>query len=348
VGWVVLPIVAALILSVSHAYLGLHILRRKVIFVDLALAQIAALGTTYAFLIGLDPASGAAYGFSLVFTVLGAAVFSVTRMESETIPQEAIIGIAYVVAGALAIVLVDAAKDPHGSEHIKKLLSGSIVWVTGTELWETGALYGVVAVVHGMLWRKFILVSEDPEAAAAQGLNIRLWDFLFYVTFGLVITASVRIAGVLLVFSYLVVPAVFAFLFAERFWRQLALGSAFAIAVSVVGILLSYDRPMGPAIVSVFGIALVVAGLGRFLWKAKDAATKLRTLGAVGLIALALVGLAAFGIARTAEGEREHDHHAHEKRSDHEQHAEDAPTPEPHDDEDLDALIDDAEEEAGH
>lgn len=364
-GWALLPLLAATLLAASHSYLGLHILRRKVIFVDLALAQIAALGTTYAFLIGVDPASSTAYFFSLVFTILGAAVFSLTRMKGERVPQEAIIGIAYVVAGATAIVLIDAADDPHGAEHIKKLLSGNIVWVTWAEVWRTGLLYLLVGGFHIALRRKFMRISSDPDAAQAEGMNVRFWDFLFYVSFGLVITASVRIAGVLLVFSYLVVPAVFAFLFAEGFWRRLTFAFGFAMIVSTVGVLLSYDRPMGPTIVTVFGVGLVVTALGRFLWKTEDRAQKWRTLGYVASLVMCVGGLAAFGLSQTHEGERhvEHgdhidhvDHSDDDAHVDHGDHASGTSSTGDDDldaaasstgDDDLDALIDDADSEAG-
>ncbi|HKY31905.1 MAG TPA: iron chelate uptake ABC transporter family permease subunit [Candidatus Polarisedimenticolia bacterium] len=258
----VLPFLACLVLTGIHAYLGIHVLSRKVIFVDIALAQIAALGATVAFLLGHDPRSGGAYWFSLSFAVAAAAVFALTRTRRERVPQEAIIGLTYAVASAAAILLADAS--PHGAEHLKDLLAGSIVWVTPHQLARTAVLYAVLGIVHVAFRRTFLLISLDPERAYASGVRVRLWDFLFYLTFGVVITSSVQIAGVLLVFCYLVAPAVFGAMFSDRLRTRLLLGWGLGTVVSAAGLLVSYDRPSGPTIMVCFALALALGGAARW------------------------------------------------------------------------------------
>src|SRR5262245_54920633 len=253
-----LPFLACLILTGIHAYLGIHVLSRKVIFVDIALAQIAALGATVAFLLGYDPRSEGAYWFSLVFAVLAAAIFALTRTRVERVPQEAIIGLTYAVASATAILLADIS--PHGAEHLKDLLAGSIVWVTPHQILKTGILYSVIGAFHFLFRRTFLLISLDPEQAYARGVHVRLWDFLFYLSFGVVITSSVQIAGVLLVFCYLVAPAVFAVMFFDGLKARLLTGWTMATVVSAIGLLFSYDRPSGPTIMVSFAIALILGG----------------------------------------------------------------------------------------
>ena len=208
-----LPFLACLILTGIHVYLGIHVISRKVIFVDIALAQIAALGATVAFVLGANPKTERAYWFSLGFAVLAAAIFAVTRTRAERVPQEAIIGLTYAVASAAAILLADLS--PHGAEHLKDLMAGSIVWVTPAQILKTGILYTIIGAFHFVFRERFLLISINPEEAYARGIRVRLWDFFFYLSFGVVITSSVQIAGVLLVFCYLVAPAVFAIMFSD-------------------------------------------------------------------------------------------------------------------------------------
>src|SRR5881296_1555208 len=198
------PFVACLLLTAIHVYLGLHVLARGVIFVDLALAQVAALGITVALLAGHAIQSEAAYWYALAFTVGGSVLFSISRIHRAPIPQEAIIGIVYVVSAAAAVLVVDRA--PQGSEHIKQLLVGSILTVTGDEVRALTLLYAVLGALLWAVRRPLLLISFDPDGAA-QRHAVRAWDFVFYASFGLVVTSSVRVTGVLLVFSYLVVPA---------------------------------------------------------------------------------------------------------------------------------------------
>lgn len=281
-----LPFLACLILTGIHVYLGIHVISRKVIFVDIALAQIAALGATVAFLLGYDPRSTGAYLFSLSFAILAALVFAMTRTKRERVPQEAIIGLTYATASAAAILLADIA--PHGAEHLHDLLAGSIVWVTPRQIVKTAVLYTFIGLFHFIFRRRFIQISLDPEAAYRSGVNVRLWDFLFYLSFGLVITSSVQIAGVLLVFTYLVAPAVFAVLFFDRLRSRLLTGWIMGSLVSAVGLLFSYDRPSGPTIMVCFAVALSLGGLARALILAPTARRRLALGGATLAVVTAL------------------------------------------------------------
>ncbi|PYU35906.1 MAG: metal ABC transporter permease [Acidobacteria bacterium] len=252
------PFVASLILTGIHTYLGVHVVERGVIFVDLALAQFAALGATMGILIGLDPHAPASYWISLAFTLLGAAIFSLVRLRRSRIPQEAFIGIAYAVASAAAILAVSKATGE--TEHLKDMLVGNILAVSWPEVAHTAMLYGVVGVFHLIFRKNFLQISMDPQAAEARGVSLRFWDFLFYASFGFVVTSSVAIAGVLLVFCYLIVPSVGAMLFADRIGRRLAIGWTMGTLVSALGCYLSvaWDFPTGATIVCTFGGVLVV------------------------------------------------------------------------------------------
>jgi zinc/manganese transport system permease protein len=252
------PFLASLILTGIHAYLGVHVVERGVIFVDLALAQIAALGATVAILIGMDPHGQGAYWLSLAFTFVGAAIFAFARTRRGHIPQEAFIGIAYAVASATAILLMSKATGE--TEHLKDMLVGNILAVSRHEVLKTAVLYGVIGIFHYILRRRFLLISTDPEQAEAKGMSIRFWDFLFYASFGFVVTSSVAIAGVLLVFCYLIVPSVGAMLFADRVGPRLAIGWTMGTLVSALGVYFSVllDLPTGATIVCTFGAVLVV------------------------------------------------------------------------------------------
>src|SRR5215475_3748904 len=195
------PFVASLILTGIHAYLGVHVVERGVIFVDLALAQIAALGATVAIVIGMDPHGPGSYWISLAFTFLGAGIFAFARARHGRIPQEAFIGITYAVASAIAILLMSKATNE--TEHLKDMLVGNILAVSWDEVSKTALLYGAIGVFHFIFRKKFLLISVNHDKAIGLGLNVRFWDFLFYASFGFVVTSSVAIAGVLLVFCYL-------------------------------------------------------------------------------------------------------------------------------------------------
>jgi zinc/manganese transport system permease protein len=260
------PFVASLILTGIHAYLGVHVVERGVIFVDLSLAQIAALGATIALLLpftGQDPHGPWVYWISLVFTFIGAAIFSTIRSRRARIPQEAIIGISYAVASAAAILAMSKATSE--SEHLKDMLVGNILAVSWPEVGHTAFLYAAVGLFHFIFRDKFLAISVDHDKAEAAGLNVKLWDFLFYASFGFVVTSSVAIAGVLLVFCYLIVPSVAAMLYSEHIGKRLAIGWTMGTVVSALGIYLSVklDLPTGATMVCTFGLVLILMAIVR-------------------------------------------------------------------------------------
>jgi zinc/manganese transport system permease protein len=255
------PFVASLILTGIHAYLGVHVVERGVIFVDLSLAQIAALGAAIALLLpvtGGDAHAPAVYWISLGFTFIGALVFSTIRGHRARIPQEAVIGICYAVASAATILAMSKATSE--SEHLKDMLVGNILAVSWPEVGETAILYGAIGLFHYFFRKKFLAISMNPEQASQSGMPVAFWDFLFYASFGFVVTSSVAIAGVLLVFCYLIVPSVAAMLYADTIGKRLAVGWTMGTVVSAIGVYLSLrlDLPTGATIVCTFGLVLAI------------------------------------------------------------------------------------------
>ena len=257
------PFVACLVLVAMLAYLGLHVIAREVIFVDLSLAQMAALGSLSALLFHVDPDSSKPYIFALLATAIGAFVFALTRTSGHTgrVPQEAFIGIVYVVASAAAVLV--ANKVPGGGEAVEKTLVGSLLWVTWPQIAKLAAIYAGLGIFQFVFRHRFLTISFHAEDAERQGWKIRWWDFLFYLSFGVVITLAVPIAGVLMVFSFLVVPAVIANLFTGDKRRMAAISWGTGALASVLGLWLSYtkDLPTGPLIVCVYGALLLVAAV---------------------------------------------------------------------------------------
>jgi zinc/manganese transport system permease protein len=273
--------VASLILTGIHAYLGVHVVERGVIFVDLSLAQIAALGATIALFLpgsGGDPHAPVVYWISLAFTFVGALVFSTIRSRRARIPQEAIIGICYAVASAASILAMSKATSE--SEHLKDMLVGNILAVSWPEVIRTALLYGAIGLFHYLFRHKFLAISLNPKEAEEQGISLRFWDFLFYASFGFVVTSSVSIAGVLLVFCYLIVPSVAAMLYADTIGRRLAIGWSMGTVVSALGVYLSLilDLPTGATIVCTFGLVLIVVAAIRPLIQPVTAPVKGRSV----------------------------------------------------------------------
>lgn len=256
------PLVAGLVLTSIHAYFGLHVLARGVIFVDLSLAQVAALGLTVAILAGHPVHSEVGYWYALVFAIGGSVLFAIARPYESSLPQEAVIGIVYAVSAALGVIVLDRA--PMGAEHIKQLLIGSILTVTPKEVGHLTLLYGAIGILHLICRRPLVEVSFHPHLATAQDRRAFLWDVVFYVSFALVVTSSVRIAGVLLVFSYLIVPAALAGLFVSDLRLRLILAWGLGSLLTAAGLYASWtwDLPTGPAIVTAFGAATALVALG--------------------------------------------------------------------------------------
>src|ERR1051325_1709513 len=260
------PIAACILLPWLLVYLGLHVVQRGIIFIDIAMAQMASLGICLAVLFHLDLESWTTFGIALGFTLVGAAIFSVTGKRTSQIPQEAVIGISYVVAAAAAVLLLSRAAE--GDEQIKNMLIGNILLVTPREVWERFALFAAVGIFHFVFRRNFLLVSFDRDGAYQKGLRVRWWDFLFYVVFGLVVTSFVRIAGVLLIFTYLIVPAVCGINLGQRTANRLLIGWFIALLGGIAGLFLSFwwDLPSGAAIVCTFGVLLILISV-LALWK---------------------------------------------------------------------------------
>jgi zinc/manganese transport system permease protein len=253
------PFIAAMIILLTHAYFGLHIIQRGVIFVDLALAQIAALGGTVGFLLGAEPGSDTIYAFSFGFTLIGALIFSGTRIKDSPVPQEALIGITYVVASAAVLLLAGLTSE--GSEHIRESLTGALIWVTWPIVAKMVLSYGGVGLFHYIFRRPLLSITFAPDRTR----KVFFWDLVFYATFGFAVTSSVNTAGVLMVFSVLVIPAVVAFFFTQKFARALWLAYGVGTAAILLGLGISFvlDWATGPVLVCSFGLLLLIALLLR-------------------------------------------------------------------------------------
>jgi len=260
-----LPFAACVAFVLIHAYLGVHVLRRNIVFADLALAQLSALGATFAFANGYSPTSVAGFGYALLFTAIGAALLTMTRGLARFVSQEAFVGILYVVATAATILVID--RSPQGAEHVKKILIGSILTVGLPELAKFAALYAAIGFLHWFLRRPLLAVSSEAQPAGRSTLVVSIWDFLFFLSFGIVVTSSVTTAGVLLVFSFLIVPAVIGSIFSNKVHVVLAVAWGVGILASAVGLAGSYvfDLPTGAAMVLAFALLLVLAGLVKAL-----------------------------------------------------------------------------------
>ncbi len=266
------PIVACTLLPWLLVYLGLHVVQRGIIFIDIAMAQMASLGICVAVLLHLDLESTKTFAIALGFTLAGAAIFSITGKRASQVPQEAVIGISYVVAAAAAILLLSRAAE--GDEQIKNMLVGNILLVSPHDVWKCFALFLAVGILHAILRKSFLLVSFDRDVAYEKGLRVRWWDFFFYAAFGLVVTSFVRIAGVLLVFSYLIVPAVCGINLADTLGKRLLIGWVIALIGGIGGLFFSYwvDLPSGAAIVCTFGALLIVISVFSLLRRRATAA----------------------------------------------------------------------------
>ena len=259
------PFAVAVAFVLIHAYFGVHVLRRNVIFADLALAQLSALGATVAFAGGYAPTSPAGFGYALLFTALGAALLTLSRGVARFVSREAFVGILYVVATAATILVVD--RSPQGAEHVKRILVGSILTVGPADLARFTALYAAIGALHWLLRRPLLAVSSESNPQGRGRLAVSVWDFVFFLSFGIVVTSSVTTAGVLLVFSFLIVPAVIGTIFSRKVAAVLVIAWSAGIVASAVGLAGSYalDLPTGAAMVAAFALALVVAGLAKAL-----------------------------------------------------------------------------------
>jgi zinc/manganese transport system permease protein len=260
-----LPFAASVAFVLIHAYFGVHVLRRNIVFADLAIAQLSALGATVAFANGYSPTSPAGFGYALLFTAIGAALLTLSRGVARFVSREAFIGILYVVATAATILVVD--RSPQGAEHVKRILIGSILTVAPFDLAKFIALYAAIGLLHWLLRRPLLIVSTESQPRGQSLLEVSIWDFVFFLSFGIVVTSSVATAGVLLVFSFLIVPAVIGTIFSHVVLSVLLIAWTAGILASAAGLAGSYllDLPTGAAMVAAFGLALVIAGLAKAL-----------------------------------------------------------------------------------
>jgi len=304
------PLAACLVLTGILLYLGVHVIARKVIFVDLALAQIAALGTVVGVLLGFEVGkdSTALYLYSLTFTIFGAFIFSVTKMKTEKVPHEAIIGIVYAVTFAATMLVI--SRSALGPQELDHILKGELLWVQGPVVIKTALIYAAVGIFHFIFRKKFMAISSDPVKAEADGINVRLWDFLFYMSFGFVITSSVAIAGVFLVFSYLIIPSVGAMLLSEKLGTRLAIGWIGGSICSLVGVKLSWNTglPTSPLVVCVLAVALMASGLYYFVRTTESKVKVVKSVAqSIGVVALFVVGVLFF--RKAEEDPLEHNLH---------------------------------------
>ncbi len=268
------PFAASVAFVLIHSYFGIHVLRRNVVFADLALSQLAALGATIAFAIGYSPLSAAGFAYAFLFTVLGAVLLTLSRRVTGFVSQEAFVGVLYVMATAATVLVVDQA--PQGAEHVKKILVGSILTVSPETLLKFAAIYATIGFLHFLARRPLLALSENSFPTNRPALSVLLWDFFFFLSFGAVVTSSVGTAGVLLVFCFLIVPAVIGSLFSRNAGAVLVIAWAAGIAASAAGLAASFalDLPTGAAMVAAFGISLIIAGLAKALFFVEEAARR--------------------------------------------------------------------------
>lgn len=266
ISFLALPFAACVAFVLIHAYFGVHVLARRIVFADLALAQLSALGATIAFANGYAPTSAAGFAYAFAFTLLGAALLTLTRPLAAVLSQEAFVGIVYVVASAATVLVID--RSPQGAEHVKQMLIGSILMVDASQVLQFSSLYATIGALHWLARKPLHALSSRDCAVRGGRTAVLAWDFLFYASFGVVVTSSVTTAGVLLVFSFLIVPAVIGSLFAREISRVLLIAWGSGLAASAAGLAAAYafDLPTGAAMVSAMGCALVLAGAIRTLW----------------------------------------------------------------------------------
>ena len=255
------PFLGCVLLILIHAYFGIHILERGIIFVDLAMAQFIALGIAFAFLLGHEGSERNYY--AIAFAVVGASVFSMARRIQRIVNMEAFIGVLYIFSLAGSILILD--RTPHGLEEFKSILNGNILWVTSSDILKTFILYAAIGLLHLVFRKKFFALSYEES-------NGPFWEFLFFLSFALVLVSSVQLAGILQVFSFLVIPALIGRLFTRSPMKILIGGWGIGLAASMVGITLSYklDLPTAPLIVASLSVAFFILLVFRIVWKRRS------------------------------------------------------------------------------
>ncbi len=237
----ILPFLGCVVLILIHAYFGIHVLERGIIFVDLSLAQFISLGTAVALYLGKDVHDK--YLYSALFAIAGAFLFSLSRRISRLVNIEAFIGVLYIFSLGASILVLD--RTPHGLEELKEILNGNILWLNWRDLAWASALYALIGLFHVIFRKRFFALTYEGHYSF-------VWEFLFFLSFAFVLVSSVHLAGILQVFSFLVIPALIGRLFSRNPGRVLVTGWLIGLGVSIFGILFSYgfDFPTGPVMVS--------------------------------------------------------------------------------------------------
>ena len=254
------PAAGCIILSIIFTYFGCHVLKREIVFVDLSMAQLAALGAIVAFIMEIELDTPESLAISILFVLVGGAFFTWTRSFTHRVPQEAVIGIVYIVAASAALLL--SSFSVHGDEHLKTMLSGSILWITWKEVIRQFAVSAIVAVLLGIYHKKIEEQSLSYRSLRTTRISsFWKWDFLFYVLLGMVIVFFIKTAGIFTIFTFLIIPATCAALFVDQLFKQFVVGSILAIAVSLIGLTLSFylDLPTGATLVCSFGATFFIA-----------------------------------------------------------------------------------------
>jgi len=256
------PFIACLALVGIHAYLGIHVIEREIIFIDIALAQIAAVGATMAHIFwNAEENSVLVYVLSLAFTVLAALFFTEVKKRVRQISQEAVIGVSYAIAAAGSLFIFSLAA---GSDiHMEHMLTGSILWAKWNYILLCAGVYAGVGLFHYIFRDRFLKVTRDYEGAVREGIKVELWDFLFYLSVGIVVTLAVSIAGVLVVFALLVIPATISAMYSTNWAKRLWIAYGISIVASILGFAFSYifNFSTGPSVVMFLGLALIFSAL---------------------------------------------------------------------------------------
>ena len=268
-----LPVLSCILIVLINVYFGIHVIKREIIFIDIALAQIAAFGGVIGGLLISDHSAGHEHGeggllsyiLSVAFIFFASLMFSVLKNKKISIPLEAIIGMSFAVATTLTVIILDKAAG--GDVHVHDMLIGSLLWVSGKQVIRLAVVVGLVSIFHIIFRKKFMKLTDTFDDASSSISKPGVWDFLFYFSFGLVVIEAVNIAGILTVFAFLIIPASLSVIIARSWTWKIISGWITGITAAVAGIILSVkmDIPSPPVIIILLGIFLVV---GYIVYKA--------------------------------------------------------------------------------
>lgn len=241
------PFLACIALVLIHAYFGVHILERGIIFVDIAMAQFIGIGIALSFYLGYENH----YLLAVVFAFFGALILALAKKVEKIVNLEAFIGVFYVFSFAAAVLILD--KSPHGAEEFKSILNGNILWVLPKDVLYAYLLYFLIGTLHVVFREKF-------SSLTFEGRKNLFWEFVFFLTFGLVLVKSVVMAGVLTVFSFLIIPALIGRLFTKNFLKTLFTGYGTGTFATLLALFLSFkfDLPTSTLIVTIMSVTFFI------------------------------------------------------------------------------------------